>query len=110
MAKGYVWEKLFSAVSGLAESDASLVTRLDSALMGIHLLREDDVMSNSVRERVLKLQQIGGDVEPDGVHGTVAIALGRMGELELQGIAEEIVSPFDDVTYQAGVEDGRRGE
>ncbi len=102
MALSYGWEKFFSGVLILAQSEKPLQDRLcDAYVYQIHLVEQEDV-PNDLRQELAELKIAFTKVAARGDEGSIAATTSAMSDIEAQDNAEKIVSLFSDITKAYG--------
>lgn len=99
MKYGYGWEKLFSAMLGLATGNEPIQQRLVNATAYalIHIRPEDDLPETS-RDRFQNLLRELTEVEAKGDEGRIAATINKLSDDDASHYAKEILSIYDDTT------------
>ena len=93
---GYIWEKLYIAIRGLASSEQPLRTRLLDAHLTFHTLQVDDFperFRSAFHDITAPLTQR----EPAGNEGSVVASVNAMTNEEVQQTIHSIVRLYDTI-------------
>lgn len=87
----YAYEKVQSAVGGMAASPSGLRERLASAGLAMHTVKPEDFPAGNLRDRYNDIRQRLTAAEPDGERGSVEVATSQMSDEKAGEVAHLIV-------------------
>ena len=101
MSLGYAWEKMYTAVLGMAESPAALRERIADAYTGsiIRLVYPGtgDDLPDDLKPMLAEIKAAMETTQPTGNEGTAVASALAMTDAQAEDVARQITRLFDEV-------------